>query len=227
MLTRVTITGADNSVKYEDLHALSDAFSFVEWGVLRSRGRGGTPRYPSSEWRAGLSKYIARRPQIRLAAHLCGEYTRAVLDGRDWPLDVTTFQRHQINGFKLPAPDFIELARRTETEFILQVRSEADLPALADVARSLGEGRASLLFDPSCGRGIEAFRFPAKPDGVSMGYAGGIRPATVEYVLKEIGPVNGDFWIDMESGVRTDDRFDLGLVREVLERAAPLVHRTK
>ena len=36
---------------------------------------------------------------------------------------------------------------------------------------------------------------------------------------------NRDFWIDMESGVRTGDDFDLAKVRAVLEACDPLIHR--
>jgi hypothetical protein len=32
----VSITGADNNVRIEDLIALGQAYSFVEWGMIRS-----------------------------------------------------------------------------------------------------------------------------------------------------------------------------------------------
>ena len=37
-LTRVTITGADDSVEPRALAELSEAFPFVEWGLLMSKG---------------------------------------------------------------------------------------------------------------------------------------------------------------------------------------------
>ena len=54
---------------------------------------------------------------------------------------------------------------------------------------------------------------------VRMGYAGGIGPDNVVDVLRDIGPVRPT-WIDMESGVRTGDKFDLAKVRRVLEQVA-------
>ena len=226
MLTRVTITGADDDVDPEDLHKLSREFPYVEWGILHSVKRAGKPRYPSAKWMGDLVCSLTGRPPLQLSAHLCGDYARAVLDGDDACLDTLVFQRHQVNGFKLPAPAFVEKAHRVPTEFVLQVRSETELQPTADVARCLGADRASLLFDASGGRGVEATRWPERPRGVAMGYAGGIRPSTVESVLEAIGPVAEDFWIDMESGVRTGDKFDLVLVREVLEQAAPWVRRS-
>lgn len=224
MLTRVTITGADDAVDPADLHRLSAEFAFVEWGILRS-ARAGRPRYPSAEWLGALAASRTGRPPIRLAAHLCGTLARDALAGREAVVDADLFQRHQVNGFELPAEALFELAPRAATEFILQVRSESGLlsVAAAAFARAGLGGRFSLLFDPSGGRGVEAARWPPPPAGVAMGYAGGIKPATVEAVLRDIGQVEGDFWIDMESGVRAGDRLDLGLVRQVLERAAPFV----
>jgi hypothetical protein len=37
----------------------------------------------------------------------------------------------------------------------------------------------------------------------------------------------GDFWIDMESGVRTDDWFDIDKVRRVLEICEPIINKYK
>lgn len=37
----------------------------------------------------------------------------------------------------------------------------------------------------------------------------------------------GPFWIDMETGVRTDNRFDLRKVRRVLEQVATVNARMK
>ena len=49
-------------------------------------------------------------------------------------------------------------------------------------------------------------------------------PGNVAGVLEAIAavvPPGYETWIDMESGVRTDDEFDLGKVRAVLRAAAP------
>ena len=51
-----------------------------------------------------------------------------------------------------------------------------------------------------------------------VGYAGGFNPENVADKLHYLltNDEVGDFWIDMESGVRTDDWFDLDKVRRVL-----------
>jgi phosphoribosylanthranilate isomerase len=106
-------------------------------------------------------------------------------------------------------------------ELIVQQR-DADNIALYESTRDVYHGgtmknRLSVLLDASGGQGIDT---PINVlNGVSkVGYAGGFNPDNVagklEYLLKNVKL--GMFWIDMESGVRTDDWFDTSKVRRVL-----------
>lgn len=223
----VTITGADDRVDPHDLVKLSTEFPFVEWAILFSVSRSG-PRYPSNHWFSELGK--AAPP--RLALHLCGSAARDTIEGSSsWIGSVLCdfkFQRVQLNGFSRCAyenPRAVKLRscvlRFPRIEFILQVHSEIGLAIIENV-RAIHDagGMASILYDPSGGRGIEgAFRDFVRPFATRLGYAGGIGPDNVERIINDIGP--GDpYWIDMESGVRTDDRFDLAKVRSVLEKVA-------
>lgn len=223
----VTITGADDDVDPQDLADLSREFPFVEWGILRSTKREGTPRYPSRKWVRGLGDKLSR-----LSLHLCGEDSRqAQLGLVDTWYDTypTIFTRIQINGYKV-ADGPVGLKRAStklihgET-LILPFNDEANTVSVATDAATIPG--AEILFDPSGGRGVEPFRWPSRPPcsrdtclvGIPMGYAGGIGPDNVVDVLRDIGPVRPT-WIDMESGVRTDDKFDLAKVRRVLEQVA-------
>lgn len=220
MLTRVTITGADDEVDPFALWQLSREFPFVEWGILRSQSSAGQPRYPTDKWRAQLSHGIG------LSSHLCGVFARNVLAGSaiGSVLGDSRFQRLQVNGYVAPSPGLIEVANCwTGVEFILQVRNEASLAAAAKDVTRIHHRRGSLLFDPSGGRGEHPSAWPLPPEGLPMGYAGGITPDNVVETIESIGHIAAPFWIDMESGVRTDDRFDLAKVRRVLELCAPYV----
>ena len=44
---------------------------------------------------------------------------------------------------------------------------------------------------------------------------------SLDRLIRDIGP-RDPYWIDMESGVRTDDKLDLAKVRRVLEQIATL-----
>lgn len=214
----VTITGADDAVDVRDLAALSREFPFVEWGILASLTSAGTPRYPSDRWLAELCR---RGHHLNLAMHLCGRMARETLAGDNtWVDGWSVFRRVQINGYVPPAPEFAAVAAREPYEFILQVSSEEWLQETATEVAGLPN--VGLLFDPSGGRGREPGRWAVPPFGVRMGYAGGIGPDNVEQVLRDIGPVNADAWIDMETGVRDErDRLSLDKVQLVLESVAP------
>ena len=216
MLTGVTITGADDRVNPLTLVALSEEFPFVEWGILLSDRRAGTSRYPSAPWVERLVNMADG--QMALSAHLCG--------GRARRLEIPRlgFRRVQINGYggnrepSLRTVAHALLGRNVE--FVLPVRDEAIIQSTAHgIHESLGAERASILYDPSGGRGIEPFRWPTAPLGVRMGYAGGIRPDSVEGVISDIGPVANPYWLDVETGVRRDDTFDLAMCREFLMMA--------
>jgi hypothetical protein len=228
-LTGVTITGADDDVEPEKLAELSEMFPFVEWGILWSSKRSGhARRYPSRAWLD-----MACLKKCRLALHLCGRVARDVLSGpvHHMPLgmDMTRFARVQLNGYQAPADfGFIEFARLRTTQWILQVpEMDRFRSAEVDVALLGGRPKASILFDPSGGKGLTFMDhregIPGSLSGQGMGFAGGIGPTNVVQAVMECDRFGEPFWIDMESGVRTNDEFDLALVRVVLEKCKGLV----
>lgn len=215
----VTITGADDLVDPATLLALSREFPFVEWGILLSLKRAGTPRYPTMKWVRLLPHTI---PAAKLSLHLCGEVARLAADARLSGVNgVLGYDRIQVNGYESHWRH--GLHGLFTSEVILQARSAETLQAVANDALSIRG--ASVLFDPSGGKGLEPFAWPRAPLGVKVGYAGGIGPTNVEAAIQAIleanGFVGGPFWIDMESGVRDEkDCFRVSRVREVLERCA-------
>ena len=84
-----------------------------------------------------------------------------------------------------------------------------------------------MLLDASGGKGIdteiEIFKSPNK-----IGYAGGINPDNVadklRFLLKNVSM--GEFWIDMESGVRTEDWLDLDKVEKILKSCQKVLGET-
>ena len=210
MTINVTITGADDRANPADLRRLSDEFPFVEWAFLWSAKRAGTPRYPTQKWIERAQEGLA------FATHLCGTAARLAMNGERMPPFVWG-GRIQINGY---TPGYAQrMAAWGELRFILQCRSEDTLQACADDAAEYP--RVSVLFDTSGGHGRKPIRWPSTPCGCTLGFAGGIGPDNVLQVIGDIGP-REPYWIDMESGVRTEDRLDLAKVRRVLEQVAEL-----
>lgn len=235
-LTRVTITGADDAVAPSDLHALADEFPFVEWALLISGSRQGTPRYPSADWlydieRASCGAVRGGQTFVadgwNLAAHLCGQDARAVFDGNDdFFSNPHPYRRVQLNGFSQAKnlDGVLEvIAENPSVEFICQIQSSEAFKRAARLAELVFN--ITPLWDVSGGRGQDPERWRCPNTGARWGYAGGFGPHNVQARLEMLTAfaVDAEFWIDMESHVRTDDRFDLAKVRAVLELARPFV----
>lgn len=230
MLTGVTITGADDGVDPGELVELSRKFPFVEWGILASRKKEGQPRYPSTGW-VGRLKLATNERQLRLALHACGAFAREIIAGEPGAMALIPwqFQRCQLNGFTAPSEALLDWMRQSpgQPEWILQVRDQASLAAACYAAGHVHEvpTLVSVLWDASGGRGIRETAWPNAADRlpISVGRAGGIGPDNVADEARSAAECPDDTWLDMESGVRTNDRFDLGKVRAVLEAAKPYV----
>lgn len=198
----ITFTGADDWTDVGEMQRLSAHYP-IEWGILFSTSRQGVdPRYPSE---GALSRLV--RSGLRLAAHLCGDYSKAIMTGRPIspPVDLSAFTRIQINHVS-PDPEVIgEFQKIWGPRCIAQTRGP-EFPPSAEI---------DWLFDASGGRGLAPASWLPYP-GRFVGYAGGIGPDNIAAVIAAID-APGTFWIDMESKVRTNDRFDLDLCRRVCE----------
>jgi hypothetical protein len=235
MLRYVTITGADDHTDPQDLLALSARFPFVEWAFLRS-AKPPRARYPSMGWLKNMATVFATKheqPTPNTALHLCGQLARGFVDDyRDSPTPIELHdlgcQRMQINGY-VPIGDRPLWGREdlpvlaAHVEIILQCRSEDSLLATREDAEELQRhgDKASVLYDPSGGRGRSPTAWPQQLYGGSVGYAGGIGPENVVEVLEDLG-ARESFWIDMETKVRNDaDQLDLQKVEAVLLACQP------
>jgi len=206
------------------LVALTAEFPFVEWGILLSKSRFGEPRYPSV---GTFAAFAQSGISGHMAVHLCGEEARRCFAGEGPPKAQSNIRR-QVNGFTKFVDEHGLLTPLGEwiashgAEVILQVQHERAL----SVARLLADihPNVSALWDESGGRGVRG-AWPDAPPGLKMGYAGGITPDNVKEAIELVlaKPGDAETWIDMESGVRTDDVFDIAKVRSVLTQAAPYI----
>ena len=197
----IAFTGVDDPRSVPGLQALSARYP-IEWGVLIDDAQAGDPLFPAAADRAAL----LRAPRLRWAAHVCGAEARLIADAPDSArLDLAGFQRVQVNhGFSGSSPgqiaNVIRFGRARGVRTLLQTLS--GFPA---------ERRLDWLFDVSFGKGAAPSAWPILPsDGPFCGFSGGINPANAASVVAAIAaPAGAQYWIDMESGVRTGGRFDL------------------
>ena len=202
----IAFTGVDDPQLLDRMQALSARYP-VEWGILVDDAQTDARLFPDATQRAALLS----RGGLRWAAHICGEQARLIANDPDGAtVDVTGFQRVQVNhSFSGSASAQVDctvrFGRAHGVRTMLQCSS--DFPA---------DARLDWLFDTSFGTGVAATYWPALPPGGPFcGYSGGIKPDNARSVVTAIGASidasidRGQYWIDMESGVRTDGCFDL------------------
>lgn len=196
----ITFTGLDARTDLQRAADLAQRYP-VEWAVLFSPKRQGLePRYPDGETQARILWNRVMASSRGVAAHLCGEHSRRVMlrQKLDVPVDLGHFRRVQVNHQHPDATDITCLQRGWGCTCIAQTRG-----AFPD------DDRISWLFDRSGGTGTPPEFWPRHPGGGRLvGFAGGIGPDNVLEVLARIDS-DGPYWIDMETGIRTDDWLDL------------------
>lgn len=224
-LTKITFTGIDEQVNPLQLVRLCKEYSFIEWGILFSKDKQGkSPRYPSEDYIEQIKSFVqSSKVEHNLAAHICGTYTRNLINGECAILDsklLKGFKRVQINfSTYLPLKDPVKFAKRlakyNRYEFILQVRDLND--PIIGICQS-EKVRCAPLLDLSGGKGKVLEEFP-KPTSNWVGYAGGLKPENIAKAIRKIEVLEGleRYWLDMESGVRTNDWIDLTKCEQVIE----------
>lgn len=200
-IDRVTITGADDSIKPSDLIPMSQEFPFVEWGILASFNNtlriGGTTRYPSPRWISDLQGVVETTGTLpRLALHINGVWVRDLLIGAlSLPTELLhCFQRVQLNFHAERVACYPEgfaacLKSIRDRDFIFQLDG-ANGNAHLEAAHAEEVPRCFGLFDVSGGAGILPDEWPTpimldvQPGEHGMGeeywayhgYAGGLGP---------------------------------------------------
>jgi len=205
-LKQITFTGADDTVRPEELAALSGEFPFIEWGILVSQSQVGGHRFPSYEWIDRLIEVNeGLRSPMNLSMHVCGSWVRNLLLGKDEiPLRMDQFQRVQLNFHAERTPcdpeAFAESLKKIgNKQFIFQFDGAGGNKHMEAVQ---GQGiNVAPLFDISGGRGILPEEWPEPLDVAYQGYAGGLGPDNLsEQLAKITNRAEGrDIWVDMET----------------------------
>ena len=230
-LQHITFTGIDGKTDLGALWELQQQYPIAEFGVLVAKN-----------WRENGNRYFnpsyldaLEGRGLNLSAHLCGSIARAAVRGDfdpfgDWARSLPLafiFNRCQLNiATSKENPDSFGWCGDAFlfNELILQQRSVDDCDLYFN---SNTNKYVTVLLDASGGEGIDTPIRVLK--GRKVGYAGGINPDNVAEKLTFLmeNEMVGDFWIDMESGVRTDDWFDIDKVRRVLEICEPIINKYK
>lgn len=229
-LTMVSLTGADDHISVLDLVEFQRQHPAVEWGILYVPGKEGQPRNPTQPWREEFFSQCQHH-EMQSAVHLCGTQAFEQLKSKTLPPELLKAQRWQLNA-NARRPEFNKFELQDlyqsaldypgfEGEVILQFHehsSEAVDAFLSGKCRSghLHElARIGVLLDDSRGKGVETQNWRISSGMrrnllASVGLAGGIGPQNSDRAVQNGRQLGRPFWIDMESGIRTENEFDLG-----------------
>lgn len=233
-LTCVTMTGADDNTDPARLIDIWEVYPFVEWAILIGSSIG--ERFPSVGW---IHRLVEAREKtgnlMRLSLHVCGKFLRGIADGksslgRHLGPQLAAFRRVQLNWHGWPQPTYVG-------ENVLNAFCGLDNfgwnPQLIFQFDGMNDeswrpaGRrftCTGLFDRSHGAGVVPDQWPQCSTELACGWAGGLGPDNLAEELPRIDARSRpgfDYWIDMETKVRTDDgaEFDLARVTTCLEIA--------
>lgn len=232
-LTRVTITGADDATLIGNLIELSVKYPFVEWGILVGSRIG--PRFPSFGW---IKDLVDARTSIggkmNLSLHICGKWLREIQRGLSnlsevdaLGVHINAFDRAQLNWHGEKQEDVVRsnvpLAFITYRPTIIFQLDGVNDELWRTTSKSIV---CAGLFDASHGAGVTPAVWPHGRTDIQCGWSGGLGPDNLAESLPRIDEAaqhgGQDYWVDMETKVRTDDgnELDLDRVRECLAIAA-------
>jgi hypothetical protein len=207
----ITFTGVDDAAYCKGMIELSAKYP-IEWGVLVDRDKKGVPLFPTN-----MHVDRIRKSGIRLCAHICGSLASDIAAGTGPDINLAGFARIQVNYSRSGATP---LAIRAVSEFANKHAVRAALQCREDNF-PLEETSVDWLYDVSFGEGIRPTSFPPIVSNHPFcGISGGLNSDNVLATLDEKLVVESaaKYWIDMESGVRTDGAFDLDLCARVCEQ---------
>jgi hypothetical protein len=198
----ITFTGVDCIEVIPDMKELSARYP-IEWGVLIDPLQENLALFPTLDERLQVQS-----AGLRLSAHICGAPAVAIAAGeRPDDLHLAGFSRLQINHSRDGSTE-VQIANCHRFAISMGMR-----PALQCQGAFPDEPRADWLYDVSFGLGHRPTEWPPLgPSSVLCGYSGGISPETVASTLAALPLTAADdrnFWLDMESGVRTDGLLDI------------------
>ena len=237
-LTCVTMTGADDETSPWRLIEIAEAYPFVEWAILVGSNTG--ERFPSLKW---IHELIEAHQQtgskLHLSLHICGSFLREIAYGKSSLADylgpqLSAFQRVQLNWHgerqSLAVAENVLTAFSKLCDFGWEPQIIFQLDGVNDHLWEPASRRFACagLFDRSHGAGVVPGEWPQCSEDIPCGWAGGLGPDNLAVEIPRITEKSWkalNFWIDMETKVRTDDgsEFDLARVSTCLEIAAPFI----
>lgn len=204
----ITFTGIDKFTSLEALSTLIKSSKHsIEIGFLLSTTHlGKVNKYPTMDW---ISSNVTLFP--RTCLHVCGKMALSMLEDHLLKDITNHVQRIQING-TFSIDQVSNICSLYPNHMIITQHNSNNLP-LVNVPNT----NHSILIDNSGGRGISPDKWNDVVTHKPLGFSGGLNPSNINEEWNKIKPLfKPNSWLDMESGVRTDDKFDIQKINNIL-----------
>lgn len=208
MLKKVTFTGIDQKTKIADLEKLHKEYPFIEFGFLVSlnnTNKNVENKYPNLVMLKGL-----KNKNLPLSLHVCGKLAREIVQNNNWqPL-------YNLMGDYLDLFDRIQLNIAGTKKYLSEITFPENKQVIIQFNTSniemyeLYKSENVVGFQDNSGGTGKTETTWFKNNDKYFGYAGGIGEENVIEVIESINKIhNEDYWIDMETKIRTNDKFDI------------------
>jgi len=210
-----TFAGPDDRTNISDLIDASN--KNVELAVLYCPEKQGEHRFPTNKW----IEELLNTPNIdaKLSIHLCGSSVKELINKDKALIElISRFDRIQINtnakslNKKELLNPLINTINELKFQFIMQSnRSNND-------SLEYFPQNTHILLDASGGRGVTPEKWTdISKYGDLVGYAGGIGPDNIDETINKLELISqSNYWVDMESAIRTNNEFDISKCKEVM-----------
>lgn len=227
-LKHISLIGIDEKTDLKELQILQDKYPLVEFGVIMSKNwKDNGNRYWNPD---NLEKL--KDKNLSLSLHLCGSLARsAILNNWNPTLlfleeNINLFKRAQLNistNKKNPENLILDIPKPLE-EVIIQQKGIDGAKMFLDYYQKTKDKKVSILLDSSGGLGIDTPLIPLDIE-CKVGYAGGFGPDNILEKTRLLlnSEKTHDFWVDMESKIRTNDWFDIKKAYDICQKVYSLL----
>lgn len=228
---KLSITGSDNEVNIKDLQSLALEYPQLELAILYLPEKENQARNPGKSWR---DEFFSLVPNSQTAIHLCGGSCFNTILNDDFEdselfIELKKTQRIQMNinarkkifnNFEI-YKIYSKLLKHNFT-LILQYHERSQewiIPYIENV-EDKHKQNIHILLDSSLGKGVSPDNFSVPEElktlNYPIGFAGGLNPENISSYYHSIK--NFDlpaYWLDLESGSRTENKFDMLKAKEL------------
>ncbi len=228
---KLSITGADNLVSIDSLKSMVEKFPQLELAILYFPEKENQFRNPGLDWR---NEFFNKIPKENTAIHLCGQEVFETILSENFETsqlfsELKKTQRIQINinarkdiFNHSDIQNIYSILLKNDFNLILQYHERSKdwiLPYISGKELQ----NVHILLDASLGKGVapDKFEIPTELLALSypLGFAGGLNPENISRIYSQVKVFNlSKYWLDLETGCRTDNVFDLGKAQDLCEK---------